>query len=239
MINGKSILAIIPARGGSKGVPRKNIRLVAGKPLIAWTIEAARKSKYLDRIILSSEDEEIIRIARHWNCEVPFIRPAELAQDHVTGIEPILHAIETIPEKYDYIVVLQPTCPLRIAEDIDGCIEKCALQNEPVCVTVTKPDKSPYWMYSLDSTGKLKPIMKQKKTVLLRQQLEDIYALNGAVYVANTDWLLKNKIFISDETVAYLMSKTRSIDIDTEFDLKICEILLLEKHKSNELKDDL
>ncbi len=239
MINGKSVLAIIPARGGSKGVPRKNIRLVAGKPLIAWTIEAAKKSKYLDRIILSSEDEEIIKIAQHWNCEVPFIRPAELAQDHVTGIEPILHAIETIPEKYEYIVVLQPTCPLRIAEDIDGCIEKCIVQNGTVCVTVTKPDKSPYWMYSLDSEGKLKPIMKQKKTVLLRQQLEEVYALNGAVYAANTGWFLENKKFISDETVAYLMPKNRSLDIDTEFDLEICEILLMKRKELNKLEHDL
>ncbi|PKN70913.1 MAG: acylneuraminate cytidylyltransferase [Deltaproteobacteria bacterium HGW-Deltaproteobacteria-12] len=239
MINGKSFLAIIPARGGSKGVQQKNIRLVAGKPLIAWTIEAAKKSKYLDRIILSSEDEEIIKVARHWNCEVPFIRPAELAQDNVTGIEPVLHALNNINEQYDYLVLLQPTSPLRIADDIDGCIEKCILQNETACVSVTTPDKSPFWMYSLDSAGKLKPIIKQRKTVLLRQQFEGAYALNGAVYVANTRWFVKNKKFISDETVAYIMPKKRSLDIDTEFDLEICEILLMKSKELNKLEHDL
>ncbi len=229
MIKGKTVLAIIPARGGSKGVPRKNIRFVAGKPLIAWTIEESRKSEYIDRTILSSDDEEIIAIARQWNCDVPFVRPAELAHDHVTGVEPILHAMATIHEKYDYVVVLQPTSPLRLVEDIDGCIEKCVLQNAPVCVTVTTPDKSPYWMYFLDNQGKLNPVIKQKDNVLLRQQLKSVYSLNGAVYVAKTDWFMKNNKFISEETIAYPMPKIRSIDVDTGLDLKICEILLRER----------
>ena len=125
MLNGKTILAIIPARGGSKGIPRKNIKPLAGKPLIAWTIEEAKKSKYIDRLILSSEDEEIIRIAKKWGCEVPFVRPKEFAEDETSGIEPILHAIETLSEKYDYVCLLQPTSPLRTVNDIDGCIKKC------------------------------------------------------------------------------------------------------------------
>lgn len=116
------ILAIIPARGGSKGVPRKNIRDLAGKPLIAWTIEEAKKSKYITRLILSSEDEEIIEAAKKYGCEVPFVRPIELAQDNTPGIEPVLHAIEKCPG-YDYVLLLQPTSPLRTVEDIDGCIE--------------------------------------------------------------------------------------------------------------------
>lgn len=239
MIKGKTVLAIIPARGGSKGVPRKNIRFVAGKPLIVWTIEESGKSEYIDRTILSSDDEEIIAIARQWNCDVPFVRPAELARDHVTGIEPVLHAIETIPEKHDYVVLLQPTSPLRLVEDIDGCIEKCVSQNAPVCVTVTTPDKSPYWMYFLDNQGKLNPVIKQEDIVLLRQQLKSVYLLNGAVYVAKTDWFMKNKKFVSDETVAYLMPKTRSMDIDTEWDLKICEILLSEREAINKSKDNI
>ncbi len=113
MIAGKTVLAIIPARGGSKGVPRKNIRLLAGKPLIVWTIDEAKKSKYIDRFILSSEDDEIIKIAREYGCEVPFKRPIELAQDDTPGIEPVIHAINTLEDKYDYVVLLQPTSPLR------------------------------------------------------------------------------------------------------------------------------
>ncbi len=227
MIFGKSVLAIIPARGGSKGLPRKNIRIAAGKPLIAWSILEAQKSKYIDRLILSSEDEEIISIARQWKCDVPFIRPAELATDHISGIEPVLHAIGSLEEKYDYVVLLQPTSPLRIAEDIDGCIQRCVLKDSPVCVTVTEPDKSPYWMFSIeDNSERMVPFIKQKNIVLLRQNLKKLYALNGSVYVARIDWLLKIKKFITDETIAYVMPKERSIDIDTELDFTFCEFLL-------------
>lgn len=226
MINNKMVLAVIPARGGSKGIPRKNVRLVAGKPLIAWTIEEAKKSTYIDRTILTSDDSEFISVARQWDCDVPFVRPRELAEDNVNGIDPILHAIENVSGKYDYIVVLQPTSPLRIAADIDGCIEKCDLQDAPACVTVTKPDKSPYWMYSLDDQGRLNPIIKQDGTVLFRQQLPEIYALNGAVYVAKIEWFKKNKKFISDVTIAFPMPEHRSLDIDTEWDLNLCNILL-------------
>jgi CMP-N,N'-diacetyllegionaminic acid synthase len=120
MFEGKTILAIVPARGGSKGVPRKNIRLLAGKPLIAWTIDEAKKSRYIDRLILSSEDDEIIEVAREFGCEIPFKRPDELAQDDTPGIESVIHAINTLEEKYDFVVLLQPTSPLRTVEDIDG-----------------------------------------------------------------------------------------------------------------------
>jgi len=239
VINGRTVLAIIPARGGSKGVPRKNLRSLAGKPLIAWTIEESAKSAYIDRTILSSDDEEIIAIARQWNCEVPFVRPAKLAEDQVPGEEPVLHAIAAINEKYDYVVLLQPTSPLRLAEDIDACIEKCFSQNAPACVTVTIPDKSPYWMYFMDNEGKLYPVIEEKNVASLRQQLKSVYLLNGAVYVAKIDWFLKNKKFVSDGTVAYLMPKSRSMDIDTEWDLKICQILLSEIETFNKLKDNV
>lgn len=237
MINQRKVLAIIPARGGSKGVPRKNIRLVGGRPLIAWTIEEAKKSKYIDRLILSSDDNEIISIAESLNCEVPFIRPDELAQDHVTGLEPVLHALATINDNFDYVVLLQPTSPLRIVEDIDECIKKCVAQNAPGCVTVTTPDKSPFWMYSLDDQGRLSPIIKQENPVLLRQQFKSVYALNGAVYVAKIDWFVKNRKFISDETIAYLMPKTRSVDIDTEWDLRICDIYLSSREETKEFEE--
>lgn len=234
MIQGKSIIAVIPARGGSKGVPRKNIRVVAGKPLLAWTIEEAKKSKYIDRMILTSDDEEIIGVARQWNCEVPFIRPTELAQDHVTGIEPVLHALQAIKEKYDYFVLLQPTSPLRTVEDIDGCIERCLNHNAPVCTTVTEPDKSPFWMFYLDQSVRLIPVIKQEDRVLLRQGLERVYALNGSIYVANSDWFMKNKIFIAEETIAYPMPKERSVDIDTELDMKLCEYMLFDRMRASE-----
>jgi CMP-N,N'-diacetyllegionaminic acid synthase len=124
MIGERKVLGLIPARGGSKGVARKNIREVRGKPLIAWTIEEARRSIYLDRLVLSSEDTEIMEIARSFGCEVPFRRPEELAADDTPGIDPVLHALRELPG-FDYVALLQPTSPLRTAEDIDGCIERC------------------------------------------------------------------------------------------------------------------
>jgi len=226
MINNRKILAIIPARGGSKGVPRKNIREVGGKPLVAWTIEEALKSKFIDRLILSSEDEEIIRVARKFGCDVPFIRPAELAHDKTTGIEPVLHALTILPDKYDYVVLLQPTSPLRLVEDIDSCIEMCVKQNANVCVSVTKSAKNPYWMYFLDSKGHLKPLENVRNTTLLRQDLPEVYMLNGAIYTANVDWFLKNKSFITEETIGYIMPPERSLDTDSEYDIKIASYLI-------------
>lgn len=222
MINNKKVLAIIPARGGSKGVPRKNIRLFAGKPLIAWTIEEAKKSQYIDRLILSSEDEEIIQVAKAWGCDVPFVRPKELAQDDTPGIEPVLHALNNL-RNYDYVILLQPTSPLRTAEDIDRCLEKMIQFNAPACVSVTEPESSPYWMFTLSNNERLKSFVSQDTLITRRQDLPTVYSLNGAVYVADVNWLIKTKSFITDETVAYIMPRYRSHDIDTEEDFLWCE----------------
>lgn len=225
MINGCSVLAIIPARGGSKTVPRKNVKEIAGKPLIAWTIEAAKKSKYIDRLVLSSEDPEIIDVAQSWGCEVPFIRPAELARDDTPGMDPIIHTIQNL-ENYDYMVLLQPTSPLRNVSDIDQCIEMCVLKNSNVCVSVSETEKSPYWMFSLENNFTMTSILSAKDTNLRRQDLPTFVALNGALYVAKCDWLLLNKTFVTNETIAYQMPKERSIDIDTEYDMCIAEAIL-------------
>lgn len=226
MINEKSVLAIIPARGRSKGLPGKNIKELCGKPLIAWTIEEAKKSKYIDRLILSSEDQQIIKIAKEWSCEVPFVRPAELAQDDTPGIEPVLHALKELPEKYDYVVLLQVTSPLRSVDDIDGCLGKCISLNAPACVSVTESDKSPYWMYVLDDKGYMKPFLKKQNFITRRQNLPKIYSLNGAVYVAKCQWLLETESFITEQTLSYKMPKERSLDIDEEMDLTVSECLL-------------
>lgn len=225
MIRGQSILAIIPARGGSKGIPKKNIRNFAGKPLIAWTIQEAGKSKYLDRFILSSEDREIIRVAKTWGCEVPFVRPVELAGDDTPGIEPVIHAINNIGRHYDYVVLLQPTSPLRTAGDIDCCIQFCIRKNAPCCVSVSQASKNPYWMYTLTGQQKLSPVLKTKSSIDRRQDLPAVYLPNGAVYVAQTSYLLEARTFITEETVAYIMPENRSWDIDTELDFLICALI--------------
>lgn len=221
------ILAIIPARGGSKGVPRKNIREVAGKPLIAWTIEEAKKSKYITKTILSSEDEEIIHIAREYDCDVPFIRPMELAADEASGMVPVLHAISELKdEKFDYIVLLQPTSPLRTVEDIDGCIKLALKTKNGSVVSVTDPNKSPYWMYKLDENKNIQPIFETESKTLRRQELPKVYTLNGAVYVSTLNQIMQVESFITRDTKGYIMPQERSYDIDNEIDFTICDFLI-------------
>lgn len=234
MINGKSVLAIVPARGGSKGVKRKNIRDLAGKPLIAWTIAEAKKSHYIDRLVLSSEDDEIIQVAREWGCEVPFKRPARLAADDTPGIAPVLYVLEMLPG-YDYVVLLQPTSPLRTVDDIDKCIEQCLENSAPACVSITQPSKSPFWSYTLDDRHRLTPLIKGE-LMSNRQSLPVAYTLNGAIYVAQVGWLESSHSFISDETLGFEMSSENSWDIDTELDLALCECIIKSKALSQDGK---
>ncbi len=226
MIQGKTVLAIIPARGGSKGIPRKNVKLLAGKPLIAWTIEEAKKSKYIDKLILSSEDAEIIKVAQKWGCEAPFVRPPELARDDTPGIEPVLHALNALKEKYDYVVLLQPTSPLRQVDDIDGCIEACFDANALSCVSATEVTQHPYLMYTIDHEGALRELIHRRETIHRRQDLPTVYVLNGAIYLAASEWLQQNRSFLKPDTKAYVMSRERSLDIDDLIDFKIAEFIL-------------
>lgn len=227
MIKNHSILAIIPARGGSKGLLRKNIRPIAGKPLIAWTIEEAKKSKYIDRLILSSEDDEIIETAKKYGCEVPFVRPEELAQDTSPSIDIVLHAIENLQTNYDYICLLQPTSPLRNVKDIDGCIEMCVNKKAPSCASISEVKKHPHFMFTIGKNGFMEPIFKQFGAIR-RQDLPKYYNINGAVYVNEISNILKTKQFINKKTLGYIMDSENSMDIDTEMDLSFCEFI---KHK--------
>jgi CMP-N,N'-diacetyllegionaminic acid synthase len=232
MIDGKSILAVIPARGGSKGVPRKNICRLGDKPLLAWTIEEAKKSAYIDRLILSSDDKEIIEVAKRYGCDVPFIRPAELAKDDTPGIAVILHAVEQVPG-YDYVVLLQPTSPFRTVEDIDGCIQHCITNKAKFCVSVTKAIENPYWMFSMNNNQTLQPILENIDTYYQRQALPTVYKLNGAVYVGNIAQLKKYRSFFTEETIGYMMSSERSIDIDTMEDFMYAQFLIDSKNRDN------
>jgi len=218
------VLAIIPARGGSKGVPRKNIRNLAGKPLIAWTIEEAKRSKYITRTILSSENQEIIKIAKEYGCDVPFVRPKEISQDHTPSITAVLHALEQCGG-YDYVVLLQPTSPFRTAEDIDNCIEYTINQQAKFCVSVTEAEQSPYWMYTIEN-GKMKPVIQQNQLATRRQDLPNVYVLNGAIYVGRVEEIIEKKSFLTEETKSFIMSNENSLDIDTILDFEICEYLI-------------
>ena len=211
------VLALITARGGSKGLPRKNVLLAGGKPLLAWTVDAAISAECVDRVVLSSDDHEIMDAARAAGCDVPFRRPAHLATDVATSIDVVLHALDQLPG-YGYVVLLQPTSPLRIAADIDAAFELMLEKGVPSCVSVTEVEQSPYWMYRVTDENRLQRLLPYVEGGTRRQDLPPIYALNGAIYVARIDWLKKTKSFVGDETIAYQMPRERSIDIDTPDD---------------------
>ena len=222
MIGTRKVLALIPARGGSKGLPGKNILPVAGRPLLAWSVDAARAARSIDRVVLSSDDDAIMAAARACGCEVPFVRPAALASDTATTIDVVMHALDALPG-YDLIVLLQPTSPLRTAADIDAACERLASSGAPACVSVSPVDQSPYWMYRLGDNQGLVPVVEAPPGVTRRQDLPAVYALNGAVYVADTAWLRQSRTFITRETVAHVMPAERSIDIDTIADFEAFE----------------
>lgn len=221
-----STFALIPARGGSKGIPRKNIKPIAGKPLIVWTIEAALRSSMLDAVVVSTEDEEIADVARQAGALVPFMRPAALAADATPGLDPVLHALDQLPQ-FDAVLLLQPTSPMRTTDDIDGCLRLAAERAVPSVVSVTEPDAHPYWTYRVDGDLRMTRLI-DSAAVTRRQDLPLVGALNGALYFAAADWLRGNRSLLGPETLAYMMTRERSIDIDTPLDWKIAELLLKE-----------
>ena len=216
------VLAVIPARGGSKGLVRKNILDLAGIPLIAWTIEAAKRSKYIDRVVLSSDDDEIMAVAKHYGCEVPFRRPSALASDDAASLDVLFHAMEKVPG-YDYVILLQPTSPLRTSTDIDSAFEMMMSSGVNGCVSVCEVAKSPFWMYSLDKNNLLSKLLPLPLGGHRRQSLPASYELNGAMYLAKIESLYIDKSLIPEQTIAYEMSRDRSIDIDCLLDLQKCE----------------
>lgn len=223
------VLAIIPARGGSKGVPKKNIRPLAGKPLIAHSIEQAKESKYISRVIVSTESEEIAEIARGWNAEV-IKRPEELARDETPIIDVIMHLLDYLrkEEKYipDIVVLLQPTSPLRKCKDIDNAIE--LFLNNQNClslISVTEFDHPPFWALKIEN-GYLSPMFHERYLKIRRQDLPKAYRPNGAIAISTPEVLYRYKTFYTPRTIAYIMSPERSVDIDTEFDFLLAEFLI-------------
>jgi CMP-N,N'-diacetyllegionaminic acid synthase len=215
----KSVLAIITARGGSKGLHRKNVLMAGGRPLIAWTISAARESSAIDHVVLSSDDNVIMEAAKMWGCEVPFRRPPELASDTSTSIQVVLHALDQLPG-YEYVVLLQPTSPLRTAVDIDAAFELMLEMGAPSCVSVCEADQSPYWMFRIKDGCNIERLLSEEVSATRRQDLPPIYVLNGAIYIAKIDWLKQSNNFLGEGCVAYVMPKERSLDIDNADDFE-------------------
>jgi CMP-N,N'-diacetyllegionaminic acid synthase len=224
MMDRRKVLALIPARGGSKGIPGKNIVNLAGKPLIAWTIEAAKACKAIDEIALSTDDTAIAEVASRFGCTVPFIRPSELATDESSSMDVVFHALKHLPE-FDVVLLLQPTSPMRTSEDIEACLKLLTIA--PAVVSVRPSEDHPYLTFEIDEGGALKPYVTAPNCQSLRRQdLPGAWCLNGAIYCAEIGWLKSHRGFVSSETIAYQMPKNRSIDIDTPADLSAAEDLL-------------
>lgn len=229
MYKGKTILALIPARGGSKGVPRKNIKLLLDKPLIAYTIEAALQVDFIDKVIVSTDDLEIAQISREYGAEVPFLRPYELATDEAKSIDVILHAMDWMEKEhgiFNLILLLQPTSPFRNGEDIKAAFDIFFKKNAKAVVSVCEAEHSPLWMNTLNDDLNMKDFIRKDILNKNRQELGKYYRINGAIYIAEWDYLRQNKTFFGDKTYAYIMPKERSIDIDTEMDFKFAEFLI-------------
>lgn len=210
----KSILAVIPARGGSKGIPGKNLYPFANRPLIAWTIDAAMQANCVDRIVVSTDDPEIADTSRDLGADAPFLRPPELATDNAGSLDVLRHSIMACPG-YDLVVFLQPTSPLRSAHDIDAAYELMQERSATVCVSVTSVDQSPWLMYAMGTENRISPILPPLEGVTRRQDYPAIYKLNGAIYFWNTIAFLKSRKMVTEESVGYVMPTERSIDIDT------------------------
>ncbi len=230
----KEVLALILARGGSKGIPRKNIKSLNGKPLIGYTIETAQKSKYINKIVVSTDDQDIADVALDYGAEVPFLRPEELATDEASSNDAILHALGFLEnqEDYspDYLMNLQTTSPLRDYKEVDKAI-KTFLESEKSyesLISVCKAFENPFWMQKIEN-DKLKPLMESFDDFDRRQKLPEVYQLNGAIYLSTYNNFLKYKSFYTDKIYPFIMDQEKSIDIDNNLDWKLAEILMEDK----------
>jgi CMP-N-acetylneuraminic acid synthetase len=223
-------VGLITARGGSKSIPQKNVKPLAGKPLIAWTIEAALRSRQLSRVIVSTDDDEIARVAREWGADVPFMRPQELAQDDSPHLDVIVHAINWLESEneseVDYLMLLQPTSPLRTTADIDAAIMLAAEKNADAVISVCSTHDHPYLSKQVTPDGKLLDFVERPQGYLARQTLPPAYSLNGAIYLVRRNILMERADWYTDRTFAYIMPPERSLDIDSPWDLHLVDLIL-------------
>jgi CMP-N,N'-diacetyllegionaminic acid synthase len=221
------ILAVIPARSGSKRLPKKNIKMLLGKPLLAYTIDSVKNSRNVDRLIVSTEDNEIADISHAYHAEV-LMRPLELAQDESSTEDVVINVLEQLQntEHYtpDIIILLQPTSPLRTTEDIDHAMNTFLTSSGDSLISVTEFDHTPYWAFRIEK-GVLRPEFTKEK-LKRSQELPKLYRPNGSIFIIRTPTFLKNRSFYTNHIIPYVMPRERSIDIDDEFDFSITEFLL-------------
>jgi len=232
-----NILGLVPARGGSKGVPRKNIRLLAGKPLLAYTAEAALSSKRLTRVILSTDDAEIAEVGCACGLEVPFLRPAELAEDTTPTLPVVQHAVrflEARGERFDAICLLQPTNPLRQTADIDGCVVLLeSAETDTVFTMLAVPaEHNPHWVYFKNSDGSLSLSTGETTPIPRRQSLPPAFHREGSVYVSRRDVVMNENSLYGARVIGFEIERSRSVNIDNLEDWAKAESLLLKTFSS-------
>jgi CMP-N,N'-diacetyllegionaminic acid synthase len=233
MIHNKSVLTIIPARGGSKGLPRKNILRLRGKPLVAWSIQTAKKSMYIDRVVVSTDDQEIAEVAKMEGGEVPFLRPADLATDDAKSISVIEHAVDFLSnqgENYDYCVFLEPTSPLTEPADVDKALQILESKRDIAdsIVGVSRVTAAhPLYNVRIDENGLIRPFIRDDfSSPVRRQEVEELYFLEGSLYVSDLTVLLKAKSFYHKRTLPFIMPKWKSFEIDDLVDFVCIEAIM-------------
>lgn len=234
--NAHNVLGVITARGGSKGIPQKNLAQVAGKPLITWTLDASLASKRLSRFIVSTDDQKIRDVALEYGVEAPFLRPDRLAREDSPHVDVVIHVIEWIEknenEQYDYVVLLQPTSPFRTASDIDRAVELAFKNEAKSVVSVMASPAHPYLTKQVNEDGELIDYVDTPSRYLRRQTFPPAYVLNGAIYLIKPTVLKLERTFLPDQTYAYIMPESRSLDIDTEWDLHLAEIIMKDQNEN-------
>lgn len=229
----KKMLAVIPARGGSKGVPGKNIRKLLGKPLIAYTIDAALQSEIFVDVIVSTDSEEIAQVAKENGAKVPFIRPKEISGDEVSSDDVILHALSFYESKgieFEEVCKLQPTSPLRSAEHIREAYKLFLEKNAYYLVSICECEHSPLWSGTIGKDLRLDSFLSERVKRSCRQELEKYYRLNGAIYMAKTKKFVENKNFFGRNSIGYIMRQIDSVDIDNILDFDLAELIIKKKN---------
>jgi CMP-N,N'-diacetyllegionaminic acid synthase len=244
VIEGKKVLAVVPARGGSKGLPDKNIRALCGKPLLAWPIGAAMKSQYVDRVIVSTENARIAKAARRAGAEVPFMRPIELATDTAKSVDVIVHALHCFSDQkvyYDYVIILEPTSPLTEASDVDTALQMLHKARERADSIVgislvggTHPD----FDVRLSGEGLISPYASSDFSSLKRRQdVEPIYFMEGSLYVSAVDVFLARRTFYHDRTLGYVVPRWKSFEVDELMDLICIKAIMARRDELRSLAD--
>jgi CMP-N-acetylneuraminic acid synthetase len=230
------VLGVIPARGGSKSVPRKNLAPLNGKPMMVWTIEAARNSKLMTHFVVSSEDEEIIRVAKEYGAPAPFVRPAEFATDEAPSLPVVQHAVREMEALlnivFDYVVLLQATSPLRNGADIDAALEKLIRTGSDSVVSVVRiAHHHPYRMRFIEDDLLVKLPMGEQKELQRRQDLPPVYIRNGAIFATRREVVMEKDSFLGAVSRPYLMPESRSANVDTKFDFLVVEVMMQHPEK--------